>query len=950
VKKFNTKKTLLAVIIGSYVSAGGIQAAYGETAAEMKTQEIEKITVTGIRGSILRSINNKRFSDTIVDGISSEELGKFPDQNVAESLQRITGISIDRDGGEGKSVTVRGFGPEFNAVLYNGRVLATEGQGRDFSFDVLASDIISGANAYKTTTADILTGGIGATIDLITAKPMDHEGLKTAFTAKATYDTLAEETNPQVSGVLSWSNDTWGLMLSANHLKRDYRRDSINTEGWFSIDPSNDWAGIDVTGQGDATQAAFAPRTLAVETDRGTRTRTSGTAVLQYRPSDNVLITADALHSKFEVDSDIASHGAWTNDWSIEQGTPDPTGWKSAEIDANQTLTAMEYSPLWDTGWDPQYRVMSNDAIFAKRERPTETQQFGFNVEWELTDNITAVYDGSYSKAENTAGGKDRFVIAKDLFVNPLIDFNDGDYPSFGFSDHQESDGNGGFVTVTQPWNISDLVGHQMYIQGDSQSDEISQHRLDFNWVLESELITEMKAGIYYSAREQDRQVYKTRGSGDGYWNVGAGAYGGNTVDLPDELFGRLALGDFFGGSYPDMFTIDPDGLIGYLNSDEAINQLGNADDVKAARAEFADSPYGIFTPVQNFGDSWAIEEDIFEVYLQASFESEIFSMPLTGNVGVRYAQTEVTSHGWGQVITELVLDPSDQTNLLSTLSDSVAITEKADYSNVLPTLNLALQLSDDEVLRFSASKTMTRPTLNALRPALGSYNTRASNRTASAGNPQLNPYLSTNLDISYEWYFDEASYLSVAAFSKEMDDFITQANLPETILEGNEYGEFLVSRPRNNAKSSLYGFEFALQHTFESGFGAQANYTYVEPEDEFDPINGSADTFILEGLSDSANIIAFYEKDGIQARIAYNYRDEFLSRVAGQQGQPEYIESYGQVDISASYDINEQLTAFFEGINVTEETRRSFSIYKNRLLTLEDTGARFSVGIRGAF
>jgi iron complex outermembrane receptor protein len=221
--KFNNNRLSAAVAL--IISGGFIS---GSANVFAQSESLEEVVVTGIFQSVKTSMEKKRNSDVIADGIASEDLGKFPDQNVAESLQRITGVSIDRDGGEGRSVTVRGFGPEFNAVLYNGRALATEGEGRDFSFDILAADIISGADAYKTNTASILAGGIGATINLSTAKPMDQGGLRTAFTVKGTQDTLADATNPAVSGVVSWSDEVWGVLVSANHQERDYRRDSIN--------------------------------------------------------------------------------------------------------------------------------------------------------------------------------------------------------------------------------------------------------------------------------------------------------------------------------------------------------------------------------------------------------------------------------------------------------------------------------------------------------------------------------------------------------------------------------------------------------------------------------------------------------------------------------------------------------------------------------------------------
>lgn len=920
---------------------------------------MEEVVVTGIYRSVKTSMDQKRNSDIVSDGVASEELGKFPDQNVAESLQRITGVSIDRDGGEGRSVTVRGFGPEFNAVLYNGRVLATESAGREFSFDVLAADVINGANVYKSNSADILSGGIGSTINLSTAKPMDQAGLRTAFTVKGTYDTLAESENPYLSGVVSWSNDRWGALLSANHQTRDYREDQVSTDGWMEVQPG--WENADdvtFTGEGDPAAPLRMPRSLALISDRGERTRTGGTAVVQFKPQDNMTLTADALYSKFEVDSGGLRTGAWTQDWALyEEGRVEKSAWDTVNIDQNQTVTGWQLKQAWDSLREdgsvdnPRYSTPGGSTVFQKVDRPTETTQFGFNAEWHLSDAVTLEYDVSVSEAENTAGGRDRYVIAVDNAASHRVDFNAGRQPVFEFGPGIEpiydDPSEGAYEELENPWRIRDLASHQMYLEGSSKKDEIQQHRFDVDWSLNAGILSGIEAGAYLSSREQSYTAMKTRDD----WEVASGAFSGGPVDLPDDLFTHVDSGDFLSGGYPDFYAIDPDALITYLNSDEAIDQLDNAEAIKAERdGRFAGSPEGIFTPIPQLGTSWSVEEDIAEVYLQANLSGRVGGLDWSGNIGARYAETDSTSNGYEETLTAVEEDPNDDEFYRLETTEPQPVLESKSYDNVLPSANLSLFLTEEQILRLGASKTITRPTLGQLRPALGGYNSRKPTPGASAGNPQLEPYEATNLDVSWEWYYGDASYMSLAGFHKDTDNFITVDTLIEDILPGSAADGFLVSRPRNNRSAAVSGLEAALQHTHSSGLGVQVNYTYVKPEDEFDPLADAEDTFALVGLSDSANLVAFYETDRWQARVAYNWRDGYLQSQNGAQSQPEFQESYSQVDVSASYNLTDNFEIIFEGVNVTKETRRSYSIYRNRLLALQDTGARYSLGIRGSF
>lgn len=905
-KTHHFEKTLLAVLIGATLSCNaGAQEVVPKDANDT---EVEVILVKGLKGSNLRALNNKRFSDSIVDGISSEELGKFPDQNVAESLQRITGISIDRSGGEGRFITVRGLGPEFNSVLYNGRVLATENSGREFSFDILAAEAISGADAYKSSTADLISGGIGATVNLSTAKPMDTIGTQAAFSAKTTHDTLADSYSPLVSGIYSFSNDSFGALVSLNYVNRKYRVQEAITDGWIKRDFSYI---TEKNGTGDYSNVMM-PRNVDYRDDSGDRERIGGTVVIQARPTDDILLTADILYSKFTVDSSVMTSASWTHDW-VE-------GFKSATVDENNTMLAYQYADGIDG--------LSSDFVQQAFNRPTETRQTGLNMEWDVSDLLKLNFDVSYSDAVNDAGGTGQFVIAGMPNANPNYNYVPGaDY---------------GSISYDNPMSAAALRSHSLYFSGQDVDDSISQFKFDGRYTLSYDFANVIHFGAYASNRTKGRQSYDNGTNGN--------VFSGYGFDVPDNIFQEVNQSGFLNGGTPSTwFTFDAFEYADFLWSESNIR-----DNIINAGSPYADSimlrrelggPYARL----NRNSIASVTEDVLEAYLRIDISSEVADMPLSGNLGLRYSYTDIESSGYTAFVTDIQRVPGDDTLLNLTYSDTMRATETNDYDYLLPSLNLKLDVTDEHVALFSASQSIARPTLTRMTPGLSGFNGRLNASTAYGGNPQLLPYESTNLDVAWNWYYDEASYMGVAAFRKRVDNFISQITLPEVILEGNPYGEFNVTRERNAEAANINGLELAVLHTFKSGFGVQVNYTFVDSDDNFDP-NNNVETFALEGLSDSYNLIGFYESDGIQLRIAYNWRDEYLASAVGAYSQPAMVEEYGQLDFTATYDINDYLSVFVDGTNVLGNESRRFSIYKERLLNFQDTGSRFSLGARYTF
>ena len=367
---------------------------------------------------------------------------------------------------------------------------------------------------------------------------------------------------------------------------------------------------------------------------------------------------------------------------------------------------------------------------------------------------------------------------------------------------------------------------------------------------------------------------------------------------------------------------------------------------------------------------SFEIKEETTSIYTELDFELELAEMPLFITAGFRYEATTVDVDGTDEPVTELVI--LDKTEILPRYDEPESIRKSADYEAILPNLSLKLEVNDDVVARFAVSRTITRPTLESMSPVTVIGTTRqGGNLTSSSGNPALEPFTSENIDFSLEWYYADASYLSAGYFRKDVSNFIINSteNIPFMTEDGSfltdpstgddvdnpdpadETAIFTNTLPNNSESAIVNGWEIALQHTFgDTGFGFMANATLVDSDAELDPAD-ITQVFALTGLSDSYNLVVFYENGPLQARIAYNWRDTFIQSLTQSNGDGvTIVEDYAQVDASGSYDITENMTLFIEGINLTEEYVHKRGRFSNQLLLIEDSGRRFAFGIRGNF
>jgi len=890
----------------------------------------DEIITTGILSSIKKARDIKRDSNGVVDAIAAEDLGKFPDLNVAESLQRISGIAIDRSGGEGQQVTIRGLGPQFNTVLLNGRQIATDSGGREFNFDVIAAEQISGANIYKTGRADIQEGGIGGTINVLTARPLDNPGFQMAASVKGVYESLSEEISPAGSLLISdtFNNDTFGVLAAVSYQERDVQINRIETAGWRPGQTiSNSRDGVLFTD-------AYIPRNWDQIVDEQSRKRLNASLALQYAPNEDMTVTLDGFVSKFEVDSLATDLASWFE--------PDRVG--SATIDANGTLTSFTQDiGLFVSSGNPASDFVSH----TRNSRDVTNFGFGGNIDWDITDRLNVSLDAFHSEAENDRAGRDRFNVV-------------------GIINNYQFDGTGEYPTVTHDGfsggSLPDPSLSRLHYneKGNRPTDEdaITEFKADFEYEPDMEGIKSVRWGAYSQMREKSQfQIFANQCAFCGYG-----------TPAPNDLLGfqSFTANNFFPGLIDTWYTYDGDAMVQYL----------------------ADQGVPISPTLQN--NRYEINEDILSAYAEFTFGFDAGSMPVEVNVGARYANTDIDVGAVQSFIADVAptgTDPSnsDRTLFRNVFGPATDFSDGGDYSNFLGNVDVNMELNDDMVLRFAAYETMTRPTMSQLSPATTFGEPRRQNLTASGGNPALEPFTSTNFDAAFEWYYSDNSFFAASVYHKDIDNIIVTLTGNEDYVMSNRSAAdgfrcaepicatglvwdpndptfdfvlsaaelngqsetYMVSRPQNGESAKVTGLEIALTHVFDNGFGFSGNATFVDSNVTLDP--NSSTNFSLEGVGDSQNAVLFYEKDGIQARVAYNRREGFLRRIDnGFNGEPVNTETFGQFDISASYDVNDTYTIFFEGINITEEELVQTGRFPNQIYNIEDNGSRYALGVRG--
>lgn len=1037
-KTTSFKKKLLTTAVAS-VAAG-----VSGMALAQQDNQLEEVMVTGIRGSLTRAVDVKRNSAGVVDAISSEDLGKMPDSNLAESLQRITGISIDRTNGEGAKITSRGFGPAYNLVTLNGRQLSTAGviEGGDVestrSFDMsnIASESVTGVQVYKTGKASVPTGGIGATVNLTTAKPFDYGGFKATIGGKALYDEsndIGDDVTPELSGFVSWSNDMFGASLSLAHQERDSGRSGFANGGWG--DKQQRYSGGDIFNSGYTPGAVVVNEpTLATpnvpftgdlatrlqeanffHTDTS-RERDNALLTLQFQPTDKITATLDVLSVNTKIQSQHAIYSLWFSDGA----------WPTNAVQWDDS--SISKSPLYV--WQANPTGAPRDIALKNSLRSIENKldDVGFNLAFQATDELSFELDVHKAESSATPWNAPGSNITLGIGVNTLLaqglDMS-GDLPLIASVVQ-----NGSIAKSDVGSTISQLVNARAW-------QDVEEARIAGKYEF-----SESGSINFGISSLQTESIQKQSDIGNatmkGGWSVAAPG------DINPDWFELINFNDYFDG-YNSNLSSGAKALFAQAgnNGDKATSNITGVRVTNfnaVAEQMFAESPDNVpyaANPVDSTDRK--IVEDIQAAYIETNLSGNLGGMDVDVSAGLRYETTDVESYS--RVSPRRITWTSDRdfNNEAVGAAGSLPYTVSTySYNNVLPNLDLTFHISDELIARASSSKTISRANFNDLQmgaagnaPRGGPLLAGGSFGTSNDGNVKLKPIESNNIDFSVEYYFNDTDYVSIGFFDKRVPNFIgteesnvtyaatldpsngpralaavaalnaggvavNERNLFEQVarMNGTDMGcvntsaaqlcgsgglasgdeatylafkdgvdivavagdpgvTNITSMPTNSKDAVLNGWEFAGQHFFgDSGFGIQANYTVVNGSISYDLYAepGSATQFALAGLSDSANVIGIFENDKWQARIAYNWRDKFLSNPNAGGGEPEFTEDYGQVDFNVGYKVTDDLTVSFEGTNVLAEDKKTYGRTANQVRYLDILEARYALSARYNF
>ena len=964
---------------------------------------LETVVITGIRRSLDSAVTLKRESRGLVDGIVAEDIGKFPDTNLAESMQRIAGVSIDRAAsGEGSKVTVRGVGPDFNLVLLNGRqmpsgLIGFEGAGangsRAFDFANLSSDSISALEVFKTARAESPTGGIGATINIKTARPLDLRERIASIGVKANYDASVgrlpgplqgDKVTPEVSGIYSdtFADRTIGISISGSYSKRDSGFNKAYTQnGWGTNDPA-------VKSVTPASNIINNPSTLYA-TSRELRysltgmerERLNGQATLQFAPTKDVKFTVDHTLAVNSTKSKNAEMSSWfNNSFSGDlMGNPPTKFTTGGGVAAPIVQTAI---------WDGTHDLALNTGQYAQKAKLNST---GINLDWKVSDALRFDLDAHHSVSKTTPDSPFGTYSTMDLAM-----FNQGN--ATAYYDQK-------FPILSLPGQKFDdtklnVTGTQFRNNLSDQTVDQFQGRGTYRLGTDDKLL----AGLGFTKTKNRSASYNNQNNDWGGVAPTLGQFAGistGTFGL-GSLFNRIPGHDdprLFSSFYMADFVSLRDRAVKVKQANTPGMTLAQAEAYFAAATDYSR------------GDDWRATEKSSSVYGQWDHAFDA-AVPMNISVGLRYESTKVESSS--QVVDHSGTTTWGSQNEINLASGGTTFgTKSGKYSYWLPSIDWDADLADNFKVRASYGENIGRPGWNQMQGGLSLGGTANPNGggNGSTGDPALKPLRSKNFDLSAEFYYAKSSYAAVGAFYKKVSNFVTTSTINTTVpgilnpASGTYYtaalaacggntqplcirnyifrnynGQpgvtasgpltaaevagtitsavagatpipFQVTTFTNGPGDTIKGLELNFQHMFSNtGFGVSGNFTKVKTGLKFrntDTVQQAA----LLGVSDSANLVGFYENDVWSIRGAYNWRGEFLAATSdGNGNNPIYTEPYGQVDASIGYKLGKNLTLQLDLLNLNDGYIRQHGRTDDMLVSAIQTGRRYLIGARYRF
>jgi len=880
-----------------------------------KVNDIEVIEVSGIRSSIEKATEVKRNLDVVADVISAEDIGKFPDQNLAESLQRISGVQISRNRGEGDDVSVRGLSPAFTRIQFNGRTLPSATGGRSFDFTILPSDFVSALEVYKTPSADMEEGALSATVNVITPRPLSIGKQSIITSLKSVYEDNSSKATPDISLLYTDVNNdnSFGVTVGAHYDKRSVESHIFEA---FGLEPATEAGkGLDYNQDGTIDDSSYRFNHASNFSQLNEkRERVTLLATAQWRPNNDTDIWLESLYSEFDITGSLPLNSfRWTN--VIGSVT-------SSQITADSLGSNGLIESLGIAGVDNRNNARTTDSNDTLISLSLGTD-YTINEDWKVGAEL------SYAKSENKRSALSHEVIGR---ANASYDIS-ADYagiPSVAYaSNYDPMDGN----------NFRS-IGFNGDLERPTEDENIDL-KLDLtnnlDWQLSNDFVFHtLEFGAKYSSRKKFNGVRSL--------SVDAQTLAGLLGETYDP---NIEGGSFNASKYMSVYNPN-DFFDGYSGSANYPSSWLSAD--VSTLLSYVSLPTLVENGVITEGGPRQIDikEDVVSGYIKLGFSG--VDDKLRGNLGIRVVSTNQESRGNIPDFSSVRFDQGGAQTFVDTKESSMSRT----YTEVLPSLNMNYEWSDDVLVRFGAARVMSRPDLSVLSPATDiSINIKSIN----SSNPNVDPYLADQLDLSFEWYYEGGGMLSFAPFAKFIDSFVVSSTSTEQVtytdMNGNNPKTETFTRflPDNGKGSDLYGFEVNWQQPLDvviEGLGFMANYTQVSADKVQTAEDGPLLT--LDGLSETSyNFVVYYENDLLGARLAYNYRDKFVNNGTNYFGDGSLTNAYEQLDFSASYNLTDAVSLDFEALNLTDEVQIQTN-YLGINRGLEDVGRRYTVGIRAAF
>lgn len=901
---------LLGVAIAALVAAPATAQTAPSAGAEAP-EAGEDIVVTGYRRSLDEAIEMKRETIGFSDSIVATDIADFPEQNLSEALQRVPGVTIEREKGLGTRVNVRGLPSEFTFVSINKLATASGSGGRDVEFDIFASELIQSVTVQKSPTAADEEGGIAGSVSIRTARPFDNPGLRLVGSAEGAYNSISEKIDPNFSFLASNTFGDFGVLVSVAKQQRTNRTDSNSGINFRPIARWTDRAGANrnqaiAVLQRDAgiTFTDTMKNTIVFLDKVGDRVyqndqdRLGLSGSIQYKPSDSFSLAFDAFVGSYD---------------SVEDEY-DAAGYSASSNSTLETIHEYDDTTLSDAGIvvlrDVSYTNTQHEFLSKEYLNETDYRQFGGELNWESGNwKINAL--GGYSGAEKT------------------LDYANLKHVAYAPSRTRYTETGGETIPSANPRTIDMYNAPASYLfeayetTREQIKDDKYAAQVDVSYGFESPFLKRFNFGGRYTSKTNERQYGEEKIQGP---TRGSTAYV-NTRRLGDS---------------PLTDVIDIVGGKGYQARDLNWAQISN----EYARDFFR--PDGFVTPFADANYA-KVKEETIAGYAMVDFEFEV-AVPVFVNLGGRYLRTTIHSEGFHQV-----QNPNGSTGLTP-----APVSSEGSYEKFLPSFNAHAELTDSLLLRAAASQTLIRPALTDL----------AYKRTASYssfrftdGNPGLKPTYADQWEVGVEKYLGNGGILAASYFWKKIKG-VVQNELTGVVPDVTVYNangtvngiyDFDVYQPVNAEGSyNVSGVElntvipFGMFADWADGFGVNANVTFLDSS-----LTGESDLDIATspiGLADNTyNATIFYDKGPLSLRVSYNRKGAYVERIERNM-YPVYRDAYAQFDVAASYQLTPNFRVELQGINVGNERTTGYTMDPSFPTTYEFSGSRISLGVRAQF